>query len=503
MKKPIVLTILDGYGLRKETHGNAVALANNPVFTNLWETYPHTTLTASGQLVGLPKGQMGNSEVGHMNIGAGRIVYQPLELINKAIEDKEFFENTEIKKVMSHVKENDSKLHLIGLISDGGVHSHINHLLALLEMAKQEGITQLYMHLFTDGRDVPPQSAYTYIKEVEDKIKELGIGKIASIGGRYYGMDRDNNYDRLKKAYDVIVNDLGEKESSIKEYIEKSYANDIIDEFFLPAKFEDNANIEDNDGVIAFNFRKDRLREFFTALTNPSEVEMDTKQFNNLKVVTMMPVVQTVKAPHAFNDPELTNILGEYIEKQNLSQLRIAETEKYAHVTFFFDGGKEVDYKNEKKILIPSPKVATYDLKPEMSANEVTENLLKELPNYDLVILNFANGDMVGHTGVLEAAIKAVETIDKNLKLIYDKVMELGGILIVTADHGNCEEMLDDDNNIVTSHTTNPVPFIITKQGLKLHEGKLGDIAPTILDLMNIEKPQEMTGISLIENSNA
>lgn len=503
MKKPIVLTILDGYGLRKETHGNAVALANNPVFTNLWETYPHTTLTASGQLVGLPKGQMGNSEVGHMNIGAGRIVYQPLELINKAIEDKEFFENTEIKKVMSHVKKNDSKLHLIGLISDGGVHSHINHLLALLEMAKQEGITKLYMHLFTDGRDVPPQSAYTYIKEVEAKIKELGIGKIASIGGRYYGMDRDNNYDRLKKAYDVIVNDLGEKESSIKEYIEKSYANDIIDEFFLPAKFEDNANIEDNDGVIAFNFRKDRLREFFTALTNPSEVEMDTKQLNNLKVVTMMPVVQAVKAPHAFNDPELTNILGEYIEKQNLSQLRIAETEKYAHVTFFFDGGKEVDYKNEKKILIPSPKVATYDLKPEMSANEVTENLLKELPNYDLVILNFANGDMVGHTGVLEAAIKAVETVDKNLKLIYDKVMELGGILIVTADHGNCEEMLDDDNNIVTSHTTNPVPFIITKQGLKLHEGKLGDIAPTILDLMNIEKPQEMTGISLIENSNA
>lgn len=503
MKKPIVLTILDGYGLRKETHGNAVALANNPVFTNLWETYPHTTLTASGQLVGLPKGQMGNSEVGHMNIGAGRIVYQPLELINKAIEDKEFFKNTEIKKVMSHVKKNDSKLHLIGLISDGGVHSHINHLLALLEMAKQEGITKLYMHLFTDGRDVPPQSAYTYIKEVEAKIKELGIGKIASIGGRYYGMDRDNNYDRLKKAYDVIVNNLGEKESSIKEYIEKSYANDIIDEFFLPAKFEDNANIEDNDGVIAFNFRKDRLREFFTALTNPSEVEMDTKQLNNLKVVTMMPVVKAVKAPHAFNDPELTNILGEYIEKQNLSQLRIAETEKYAHVTFFFDGGKEVDYKNEKKILIPSPKVATYDLKPEMSADEVTENLLKELPNYDLVILNFANGDMVGHTGVLEAAIKAVETVDKNLKLIYDKVMELGGILIVTADHGNCEEMLDDDNNIVTSHTTNPVPFIITKQGLKLHEGKLGDIAPTILDLMNIEKPQEMTGISLIENNNA
>ena len=499
MKKPIVLAILDGYGLREESHGNAVALANNPVFTKLWNTYPHTQLTASGQLVGLPKGQMGNSEVGHMNIGAGRIVYQPLELISKAIVDKEFFQNEELKKVMHHVKENDSKLHLIGLISDGGVHSHINHLMALLEMAQQEGLTKVYMHLFTDGRDVPPKSAYTYIQQVEEKIKELGIGKIASIGGRYYGMDRDNNYDRLKKAYDVIVNDIGDVESSPKEYIENSYKDKITDEFFLPAKFVNHGNIEDNDGVIAFNFRKDRLREFFTAITNPSAVDMETKELKNLKVVTMMPVVNTVKAPHAFNDPELTNILGEYIEKQNLSQLRIAETEKYAHVTFFFDGGKEVNYNKEKKILVPSPKVATYDLKPDMSADEVTEKLLLELPHTDLVILNFANGDMVGHTGVLEAAIKAVETLDKDLQKIYDKVQELGGILIVTADHGNCEEMLDDDNNIVTSHTTNPVPFIITEPGIKLHEGKLGDIAPTILDLMDIPKPKEMTGETLID----
>ena len=500
MKKPIVLAILDGYGLRKNTHGNAVALARNPVFTELWNTYPHTTLTASGQLVGLPKGQMGNSEVGHMNIGAGRIVYQPLELINKSIADKEFFQNKEIKKIMNHVKENDSKLHLIGLISDGGVHSHINHLLALLDMCRLENVTNVYLHLFTDGRDVPPKSSYTYIRKVEEKLNSLGFGQIASISGRYYAMDRDNNYDRLIKAYNVIVNDKGEIKQSPKEYIEDSYKQNIIDEFFLPVKFIEKGNIQENDGVIAFNFRKDRLREILTAITNPTAVDMEAVHFKNVKTLTMMPVVESVKAAHAFSDPKLTNILGEYIENKNLSQLRIAETEKYAHVTFFFDGGKEIDYKNEKKILIPSPKVATYDLKPEMSADEVTKNLLKELGNTDLVILNFANGDMVGHTGVLEAAIKAVETVDKNLKLIYDKVMELGGILIVTADHGNCEEMLDDNNNIITSHTTNPVPFIITQKNLKLHEGKLADIAPTILDLMNIEKPVEMTGVSLIEN---
>ena len=370
MKKPIVLTILDGYGLREKVHGNAVKLANNPVFNELWNTYPHTKLTASGQLVGLPKGQMGNSEVGHMNIGAGRIVYQPLELINKSIEDKDFFQNEEIKKVMHHVKENGSKLHFMGLVSDGGVHSHINHLLALLDMCKQERISNVYVHVFTDGRDVPPKSAYTYIKQVEDKLHEIGFGTIASISGRYYAMDRDNNYDRLKKSYDVIVNNIGEVHPSTKEYVEESYRKDVTDEFFLPAKFTENGNLEENDGVIAFNFRKDRLKELFTAITNPNEIDMETVHFHNVKTVTMMPVVHSVKAPHAFNDPELTNILGEYIEKQELSQLRIAETEKYAHVTFFFDGGKEVDYKKEKKILVPSPKVATYDLKPEMSADE-------------------------------------------------------------------------------------------------------------------------------------
>lgn len=498
MKKPIVLTILDGYGLREETHGNAVKLANNEVFNMLWDRYPHTQLIASGQEVGLPKGQMGNSEVGHMNIGAGRIVYQPLELINKSIAEKDFYQNDKIIEVMEHVKKNDSKLHIIGLISDGGVHSHINHLMALLEMCKTKNIKKLYLHLFTDGRDVSPTSSYSYIKQVEDKLKELQIGNIATISGRYYGMDRDNNYDRLKKAYDVIVNNLGPKQESIKDYIEQSYKNKITDEFILPARFTDNGNIEENDGVITYNFRKDRLRELFTALTNKDFKEMEVVRFKNLKVLTMLPVTESVIAPHAFEDPKLENILGEYIEKQGLSQLRIAETEKYAHVTFFFDGGKEEDLKNEKKILIPSPKVATYDLNPDMSAIEITENLLNEMANYDLVILNFANGDMLGHTGVLEAAIQCVETVDKCLDRIYQKIKSLDGIMIITADHGNCEEMLDENDNVITSHTTNPVPFIITKEDIELVPGKLGDIAPTILDLMNLPKPKEMTGKSLI-----
>ena len=497
--KPVILTILDGYGLREEEKGNAIKCANNKVFNYLWDNYPHTTLEASGKKVGLPKGQMGNSEVGHMNIGAGRIVYQPLELINKSIEEKDFFNNEEFLNVIKHVKNNNSKLHLMGLISDGGVHSHINHLLALLELCKKENVKNVYLHLFTDGRDVSPTSSYDYIKKVEEKIKELQIGSIATIGGRYYGMDRDNNYDRLKKGYDAIVYGIGEESSSIKNYIEESYKKDITDEFLLPAVFNKDGMIEENDGLIVFNYRKDRLREILTALTNKEFNEMPVRRFNNLKVVTMMPVVNSVIANHAFSDPKLTNILGEYISAKGLSQLRIAETEKYAHVTFFFDGGKEIDYPKEKKILIPSPKVATYDLKPEMSVYEVTEALLKELPNYDVVILNFANGDMVGHTGVLEAAIKAVEAMDECLGKIYNKVQELDGTMVITADHGNCEEMLDENNNVITSHTTNLVPLIITKKGLKLHPGKLGDISPTILELLNLEKPSEMTGISLID----
>ena len=483
MKKPLILTILDGYGLREEEKGNAVKLADNKVFEMLWNKYPHTTLEASGKAVGLPAGQMGNSEVGHMNIGAGRIVYQSLELINKSIEDKDFFHNK----------------HLLGLISDGGVHSHINHLLALLELCKQENFTNVYLHLFTDGRDVSPISAYSYISVVEEKMAELNLGTIATIGGRYYGMDRDNNYDRLKKGYDAIVNGIGEERDSIREYIEECYSQNITDEFIIPAVFTKDGKLEENDSLIAFNFRKDRLREILTAITNPSFNEMEVTKFKNVKTVTMLPVVESVIAPHAFDDPKLTNILGEYIASKGLSQLRIAETEKYAHVTFFFDGGKEVDYPNEKKILIPSPKVATYDLQPEMSAVPVTDSLLECLEDYDLVILNFANGDMVGHTGVLPAAIKAVETVDECLGRIYNKIEELGGTMVIIADHGNCEEMIDEDGNVVTSHTTNPVPLIITRENLELENGKLGNVAPTILDLMNLEKPVEMIGNSLIK----
>lgn len=501
MKKPVILTILDGYGLRKNPHGNAIAQADNRVFNMLWEKYPHTTLEASGLDVGLPEGQMGNSEVGHMNIGAGRVIYQPLEIINRSIKDKTFFQNKEILKVFEHVKKNHSKLHLMGLISDGGVHSHSNHLMALLDMCKENNIEKVYLHLFTDGRDTPPTSACTYIAQVEEKLKELNIGVIATISGRYYGMDRDNNYNRIKKYYNTLVYGIGNTELSPQQYIKKSYEQKITDEFILPTIFCEEGCLSENDGIIDFNFRKDRLRELFTSLTNTEFYEMPVIQFTNLKVLTMFPIVNSVKALHAFDDNELENSLGAYLEKCGLSQLRIAETEKFAHVTFFFDGGKEIDYKNEKKILIPSPKVATYDLKPEMSAIEITNILLEEMANYDVIILNYANGDMLGHTGVLNAAIKGVEIVDKCLEKIYKKIKELDGVMIITADHGNCEEMLDAENNVITSHSTNQVPFIITKENLRLTSipGRLSDIAPTLLELLELEIPKEMTGKSLLQ----
>ena len=503
LKKPLVLCILDGVGLRKEEYGNAFKNANKPTFDYLWKIYPHCLLNASGKYVGLPHGQMGNSEVGHMNIGAGRIVYQPLEFINKSIEDKSFFKNNKIIEVMNHVNENNSKLHIMGLISDGGVHSHINHLMSLLDMCKRNNIKKVYLHLATDGRDVAPQSAYTYINKVQLKLNELDLGSIATISGRYYMMDRDNNYDRLKKTYDVIAYGKGNKSDSIKDFIEESYKENITDEFLIPTIFDEDGIIEDNDGFITFNFRKDRLRELFTALTNPDFNELEIKKLNNFKVLTMLPVTQSVIAPYAFENTKTDNILGDVLEKNGLSQLRIAETEKYAHVTFFFDGGKEKDYKNEKKILIPSPKVATYDMKPEMSAKEVTDVLINEIAKdcYDVIILNYANGDMVGHTGNYDAAVNAIECLDECLKKVYDKVLEKNGILIVTADHGNCDIMFDEYKNIVTSHTTSLVPFIITSNDYKLDEnkvGKLADIAPTILEIMNIDIPSEMTGEVLV-----
>ena len=499
MKKPLVLCILDGCGIAPKGPYNAFDNASTPTLDYIKENFPHTILEASGKEVGLPSGQMGTSEVGHMNIGAGRIVYQSLEMINHSIETGEFFTNENILKVMNHVKENNSKLHLMGLISDGGIHSHTSHLLAIIDMCRQNGIKEIYFHLFTDGRDTDIHSAPTWIKKLEDKIAEDNIGTITTISGRYYAMDRDNNYDRLKLAYDAICYGIGEKYNTVKEVFDDQYNRNITDEFILPSVINDG-KLSDNDGIIVWNYRPDRLREMFTAITNPEESPMETTKFNNIKFVSMMPICDTVKGLHAFDHQEITNGLGEYLSNLGYNQLRIAETEKYAHVTHFFDGDKDVDLNGEKKILIPSPKVATYDLKPEMSAEEITNTLLDELNKdyYDIVILNYANGDMVGHTGVYEAAVKAVEFIDVCLKRVYEKVKELDGTLIITADHGNCDVMVNEDGTVCTTHTTNPVPFMITKDVKLKSHGKLADIAPTILEIMNIPIPVEINGDSLI-----
>ena len=502
MKKPIILTILDGCGIRENSDGNAFKNAKKPTFDFLWKNYPHTLLEASEEAVGLPHGQMGNSEVGHTNIGAGRVVYQPLEIINMAIRDNTFYDNKELLEVINHVKSNNSTLHIMGLISDGGVHSHIDHLLALIELCKRNEVKVCY-HLFTDGRDVNPKTSYSYIKQVED----LNYGEIATISGRYYAMDRDNNFDRIKKFYDALIYGNAPRFGSAKDLIEDSYDKDITDEFIIPGIINEGYTLKDNDGVIVYNFRKDRLREIMTCITNPKEYfdlarekDMHIVTLNNVKCCTFMKVVETVKCPHAFEEASMDNLFGDFLEKNDLNQLRIAETEKYAHVTFFFDGGMEKDYKGEKKILIPSPKVATYDLKPEMSAGEVTDTLIEEINKdiYDVIILNFANGDMVGHTGVYEAAVTAVEFLDKCLERIYDLVMKKDGIMLVTADHGNCDTMWDENHVPVTSHTLEKVPFIITEYGFELKEGKLCDIVPTMIELMGLTKPNEMTGNSLI-----
>ena len=504
MTKPLVLCILDGCGVREESDGNAFKNAHKPTFDSLMKKYPHSILQASGKAVGLPEGQMGTSEVGHMNLGSGRVAIQPLENITASIESKEFYQNKKILDVLNHVKDNQSTLHIFGLLSDGGVHSHINHALALLDMCKKENVEKVVFDICLDGRDTYEKSALTYLEQLQNKMKELNLGKINTISGRYYGMDRDNNFDRLKLSYDAIVYGEGKVYNTYQELIEENYNNGKYDEFVIPGII-DKTPLQDNDGIIAFNFRKDRLREMFTLLSNPDEYEkqanekdLTVKHFNNLKVLTMYPVTETVTCPHAFDDLDLKNILVDYLHNNGLSQLRIAETEKYPHVTFFFDGGKEVEYDDMKKILIPSPKVATYDLKPEMSVYEVCDNFLKEVGNYDVTIMNLANGDMVGHTGVYEAAKEAVEDMDKCLTKIYAKIKELGGILIIIADHGNCDIMWDENHNPVTSHTTNPVPCIITKEGINLRDGKLADIAPTMLELLHLPIPEEMTGKSLI-----
>ncbi len=506
MTKPLVLCILDGCGIREEKDGNAFANANKPTLDMLMNKYPHSILEASGKAVGLPVGQMGTSEVGHMNLGSGRVALQPLEAITSSIENGSILENEKILEVINHVKENNSNLHFFGLLSDGGVHSHINHLFGLLEMCKKNNVENVYLDLCLDGRDTYEKSALTYLDQLNEKIEELGIGKINIISGRYYGMDRDNNFDRLKLAYDALVYGEGPVYNNYKELIEENYNKGVYDEFVIPGIIN-KTPLQDNDGIITFNFRKDRVREMFTLLSNPTAYESDAnekglevKHFNNLKVLTMYPVTETVHAPRAFEDLDLKNILVDFLHNNGISQLRIAETEKYPHVTFFFDGGKEVEYPDMKKILIPSPKVATYDLKPEMSVYEVTDSFLNEVANFDVTIMNLANGDMVGHTGVYEAAKQAVEDMDICLTKIYNKIEELGGTLIIIADHGNCDMMWDEDKKPVTSHTTNPVPCIITKEGIELNDGKLADIAPTMIELLGLPIPEEMTGKSLIKN---
>ena len=493
--KPLLLCILDGVGINKNIKGNAYKLANTPHLDELFKKYPSSKLEASGEKVGLPKGQMGNSEVGHSNIGAGRIVYQSIQYINQEIKNKNFNQNKKILAMFDYVKKNNSKLHLMGLVSDGGVHSSLNHLQALINLCYKNKVN-FCLHIFTDGRDTLPNSSLSYIESLD-----LKNGIIASISGRYYAMDRDNRYDRIEKAYDVVTGTSDSKYLSIKEAIKSNYENNITDEFILPGLIDEDGIVNDNDGIIFFNFRPDRLRELGSALSNKSFKGFKRKKQVNIKLLTMMPVSDEVINDTIYELNEVVNPLGEYISKLGYKQLRIAETEKYAHVTYFFDGGKELDLKNCGRILIPSPKVATYDLKPEMSAYEITDTLLEKIDNYDIIILNFANGDMVGHTGNLDAAIKAVETLDECVYKLYEKIISLNGIMMITADHGNCEEMIDSNNNILTSHTTNKVPFLITKN-CKLKNGKLGDIAPTILYLLKEKIPKEMTGEILIERKN-
>ena len=501
--KKVLLCIMDGVGITSSSKGNALKNAKTKTIDSLMKEYPNMLLEASGEYVGLPDGQMGNSEVGHQAIGSGRIIYQSLEKINKSIKDKSFFKNEEFLKAIEHARNNNSKLHLIGLLSDGGIHSHINHLLALLDLCKNENFTNVYIHIITDGRDTAPDSGIDYIKILREKLIELDFGKISTLCGRYYMMDRDNRFDRVEKAYNMLVNSIGDKYDYPEQAWKNNQARGITDEFINPSIINREGIIEDNDSIITFNFRPDRLRELYASLTNKDFKCFERKMINNLKLVTMMPVSEEVICTNAYKKESLNNVLGKVIENNNLSQLRIAETEKYAHVTYFFDGGKELELNNCKRLLIPSPKVDTYDLKPEMSAPEITENLIKELENkYDLIVLNYANGDMVGHTGVYEKGIIAVETVDKCIETIINSINLDEYTVIITADHGNCEQMINEDNTINTAHTTNLVPFIILDKNIELKEnyqGSLSDIAPTILKIMNIEIPNEMTGNVLIK----
>lgn len=509
-KKPTVLMILDGYGIAEQNNYNAISIAKTPNMDMILKTYPHTLGRASGLDVGLPDGQMGNSEVGHLNIGAGRIIYQELTRISKEIQDGEFFINEQLNKAIENCKDYDSAIHFMGLLSDGGVHSHITHLYALLELAKQKGVTKVYVHCFMDGRDTPPSSGATYVKQLEDKMKEIGVGKIASISGRYYAMDRDNRFERVEIAYNTLVIGTGNQAENAVSCMNDCYKKEITDEFILPTVIMENgmpiATIKENDSVIFFNFRPDRAREITRAFCD-EVFEHFKRPYGNFKIhfVCFTNYDKTISNKYvAFTNDSPENTIGEYVSSLGLTQLRIAETEKYAHVTFFFNGGIEKQFPGEDRILIPSPKVPTYDQMPEMSAIEVTEKVVEaiEAKKYDLIILNYANPDMVGHTGVLEAAIKAIETVDSCVGKVLKALLNVDGQMFICADHGNAEKMFDTINNEpFTAHTINMVPFILVnaKNVVSLKEdGKLSDISPTLLKLMNIQKPKEMTGQSLV-----
>ncbi|MEI3036853.1 MAG: 2,3-bisphosphoglycerate-independent phosphoglycerate mutase [Oscillospiraceae bacterium] len=504
MKKPLALIILDGFGNNPSDYGNAIHAAKTPNLDKLFETCPHTLIGASGMDVGLPDGQMGNSEVGHTNIGAGRVVYQELTRITKSISDGDFFQNEALCGAVENCKKNGSALHLMGLLSDGGVHSHNKHLYGLLELAKRAGLEKVYVHCFMDGRDVPPSSGKEYVEELMAKMKEIGVGKIASVMGRYYAMDRDNRWERVEKAYAAMVYGEGETAECPVCAMEKSYAADVTDEFVVPVVCDKDGCIRENDSVIFFNFRPDRAREITRTLVDPDFAGFERRNgFFPLYFVCMTQYDAAMPNVHvAFKPQSLANTFGQYISDHGLTQLRIAETEKYAHVTFFFNGGVEAPCKNEDRALIASPKVATYDLKPEMSAYEVTDELLARLDSgkYDVVILNFANCDMVGHTGVFEAAVSAVEAVDTCLGKVVDKILSMGGRALITADHGNADQMYEPDGSPFTAHTTNPVPLLLVGDGTHtLKEGgRLADLAPTMLEMLGLPQPAEMDGKSLL-----
>jgi 2,3-bisphosphoglycerate-independent phosphoglycerate mutase len=508
--KPVALIILDGFGLREEKTCNAVALANKPNFDRYWAKYPHTTLTACGEAVGLPEGQMGNSEVGHLNIGAGRIVYQDLTRITKSIREGEFERNPTLLSAIQHARDNGTALHLYGLVSDGGVHSHIDHLFALLDLCRKENFREVYVHAFLDGRDVPPDSAKRYMSRLIETMNETGIGQVATIHGRYYAMDRDKRWERVEKSYRAMVYGEGPQYRDPIQAIDDSYEQGIYDEFVVPTVItkEDGSPVrlvQNNDAIIFFNFRPDRAIQLSSVFTNADfrGFERGERHPRNVFFVCMTLFSESVGGYVAYKPKDLDNTFGEVLVQHGLKQLRIAETEKYPHVTFFFSGGRDVELPGETRVLINSPKVATYDLKPEMSAYEVAEAAVREIESgrHDAIVLNFANPDMVGHSGKLEPTIKAIEATDECLGRVVEAVLARGGVCVITADHGNADQMCDEQGRPHTAHTTNPVPLIVTKEGLTLREGGiLADIAPTLLHLLELEQPEEMTGKSLIRS---